>query len=92
MRGNAFLTIINSSIECIPTACRQGIILRWAHAGAEKHKLVLDAMLYTVAKQVGAEDDLAVVVHAGTGNGGAGQLRDLYFQLRLYRLDRKSVV
>lgn len=29
-------------------------IVRWAHAGNSKHKLVLDAMLYTVAKQVGA--------------------------------------
>lgn len=29
-------------------------IVRWAHAGNAKHKLVLDAMLYTVAKQVGA--------------------------------------
>lgn len=29
-------------------------IVRWAHAGAKKHKLVLEAMLYTVAKQIGA--------------------------------------
>lgn len=29
-------------------------IVRWAHAGNAKHKLVLDTMLYTVAKQVGA--------------------------------------
>lgn len=29
-------------------------IVRWAHAGNKKHKLVLDAMIYTVAKQVGA--------------------------------------
>lgn len=29
-------------------------IVRWAHAGAPKYKLVLDAMLYAVAKQVGA--------------------------------------
>ena len=42
--------------------------------------------------QVGAEDDLAVVVHAGAGNGGAGQLRDLHLQLRLYRLGKGFAV
>ncbi len=29
-------------------------IVRWARAGAKRHKLVLESMLYTVAKQVGA--------------------------------------
>lgn len=38
-------------------------IIRWAHAGAEKHKLVLDAMLYTVAKQVGA---MHIALHGQT--------------------------
>ena len=42
--------------------------------------------------QVGAEDDLAVVVHAGAGNGGAGQLRNLYLQLGLYRLGKGFAV
>lgn len=38
-------------------------IIRWAHAGAGKHKLVLDAILYTVAKQVGA---MHVALHGQT--------------------------
>ena len=42
--------------------------------------------------QVGAEDDLAVVIHAGTGNGGAGQLRNLYLQFCLYRLGKVCAV
>ena len=42
--------------------------------------------------QVGAEDDLTVVVHAGAGNGGAGQLRDLYFQFCLHRLGKGFAV
>ena len=42
--------------------------------------------------QVGAEDDLAVVVHAGAGNGGAGQLRNLYLQFCLYRLGKVCAV
>ena len=42
--------------------------------------------------QIGAEDDLTVVVHAGAGNGGAGQLRDLHLQLRLYRLGKVCAV
>ncbi len=29
-------------------------IVRWAHAGDKHHKLVLESMLYTVAKQIGA--------------------------------------
>ena len=42
--------------------------------------------------QIGADDDLAVVVHAGAGDGGAGQLRDLGFQLRLYGLGQRLAV
>ena len=38
-------------------------IVRWAHAGAKNHKLVLDAMLYTVAKQIGA---MHVALHCQT--------------------------
>ena len=38
-------------------------IVRWAHAGAPRHKQVLEAMLYTVAKQVGA---MHVALHCGT--------------------------
>lgn len=38
-------------------------IVRWAHAGAPKHKLVLESMLYTVAKQVGA---MHVALHSHT--------------------------
>ena len=42
--------------------------------------------------QVGADDDLAVVVHAGPGNGGAGQLGDLHFQFRLHGLGQLCAV
>ena len=42
--------------------------------------------------QVGADDDLAVVVHAGAGDGGAGQLRDLHFQLGLHGLGEVGAV
>ena len=42
--------------------------------------------------QVGAEDDLTVVVHAGAGNGGAEQLRNLYLQFCLYRLGKGFAV
>ena len=42
--------------------------------------------------EVGAEDDLAVVVHAGPGNGGAGQLGNLNFQLRLHGLGQRLAV
>ena len=42
--------------------------------------------------QVGAEDDLAVVVHAGAGDGGTGQLRDLHLQLRLHGLGQLRAV
>ena len=42
--------------------------------------------------QVGADDDLAVVVHAGAGDGGAGQLRDLDFQLRLHGFGQRFAV
>ena len=45
-----------------------------------------------IGMKMKAEDDLAVVVHAGTGNGGAGQLRDLYFQFCLYRLGKGCAV
>lgn len=38
-------------------------IVRWAHAGAKNHKTVLDAMLYTIAKQIGA---MHVALHAQT--------------------------
>ena len=38
-------------------------IVRWAHAGDKKHKLVLEAMIYTVAKQVGA---MHVALHGQT--------------------------
>ena len=38
-------------------------IVRWAHAGDKKHKLVLEAMFYTVAKQVGA---MHVALHGQT--------------------------
>ena len=38
-------------------------IVRQIHAGAEKHRLVLDAMLYTVAKEIGA---MHVALHGQT--------------------------
>ncbi len=38
-------------------------VVRWAHAGAKNHKLVLDAMLYAVAKQIGA---MHVALHCRT--------------------------
>lgn len=38
-------------------------IVRWAHAGNKKHQLVLEAMIYTVAKQVGA---MHVALHGQT--------------------------
>lgn len=38
-------------------------IVRWAHAGNAKHKLVLEAMVYTVAKQIGA---MHVALHGQT--------------------------
>ena len=38
-------------------------IVRWAHAGNKHHKLVLESMLYTVAKQVGA---MHVALHGQT--------------------------
>ena len=38
-------------------------IVRWAHAGNAKHKLVLEAMVYTVAKQIGA---MHVALHSQT--------------------------
>lgn len=38
-------------------------IVRWAHAGAKNHRLVLDAMLYTVAKQIGS---MHVALHCRT--------------------------
>ena len=38
-------------------------IVRWAHAGAKNHKLVLDSMLYAVAKQIGA---MHVALHGQT--------------------------
>lgn len=38
-------------------------IVRWAHAGNAKHKLVLEAMAYTVAKQIGA---MHVALHGQT--------------------------
>lgn len=38
-------------------------IIRWAHAGNHHHKLVLDAMLYTVAKQIGA---MHIALHSQT--------------------------
>lgn len=38
-------------------------IVRWAHAGSRKHKLVLDAMIYTIAKQAGA---MHVALHGHT--------------------------
>ncbi len=38
-------------------------VVRWAHAGGKKHKLVLEAMMYTVAKQVGA---MHVALHGHT--------------------------
>ena len=42
--------------------------------------------------QVRADDDLAVVVHAGPGDGGAGQLGDLHFQLGLHGLGQVGAV
>ena len=33
---------------------------------------------------IGGNDDLAVGVHAGPGDGRTGQLRDLHFQFRLH--------
>ena len=42
--------------------------------------------------QVRADDDLAVVVHAGPGDGGAGQLGNLYFQLGLHGLGKVGAV
>ena len=39
-----------------------------------------------------ADDDLAVVVHAGPGDGGAGQLRDLHLQLGLHGLGQLGAV
>ena len=38
-------------------------IVRWAHAGAKNHKLVLESMLYAVAKQIGA---MHVALHGQT--------------------------
>lgn len=38
-------------------------IVRWAHAGGKKHKLTLEAMIYTVAKQAGA---MHVALHGHT--------------------------
>lgn len=38
-------------------------IIRWAHAGGKRHKLVLEAMVYTVAKQIGA---MHVALHGHT--------------------------
>ena len=38
-------------------------IVRWAHAGNANHKLVLEAMVYTVAKQIGA---MHVALHGQT--------------------------
>lgn len=38
-------------------------IVRWANAGDKKHKLVLESMIYTVAKQVGA---IHVALHGQT--------------------------
>ena len=38
-------------------------IVRWANAGDKKHKLVLESMIYTVAKQVGA---MHVALHGQT--------------------------
>ena len=38
-------------------------IVRWAHAGSQKHKLILDAMIYTIAKQAGA---MHVALHGHT--------------------------
>ena len=42
--------------------------------------------------QVGADDDLPVVVHAGAGNGGTGQLGDLHLQLCLHGLGQLRTV
>ena len=42
--------------------------------------------------QVRTDDDLAVVVHAGPGNGGTGQLRDLNLQLGLHGLGKLRAV
>lgn len=38
-------------------------ILRWAHAGGKRHKLVIEAMIYNVAKQIGA---MHVALHGHT--------------------------
>ena len=38
-------------------------IARWAHAGAKKYRIVLEAMFYTVAKQIGA---MHVALHGQT--------------------------
>ena len=38
-------------------------IARWANAGAEKHKLVLESMIYTIAKQIGA---MHIALHGQT--------------------------
>ena len=42
--------------------------------------------------QVGADDDLPVVVHAGAGNGGTGQLGNLHLQLCLHGLGQRRAV
>ena len=42
--------------------------------------------------QVGADDDLPVVVHAGAGNGGTGQLGDLHLQLCLHGPGQRRTV
>ena len=47
----------------------------------------VDGLLHVIG-----DDDLTVGVHAGAGNGGAGQLRDLYFQLGLYGLGQVPAV
>ena len=39
------------------------LYVRWANAGDKKHKLVLESMIYTVAKQVGA---MHVALHGQT--------------------------
>lgn len=53
-RGGLFAHLGTTDVESI---------VRWAHAGAEKHRLVLEAMLYTIAKQIGA---MHVALHGQT--------------------------
>lgn len=38
-------------------------VIRWAHAGDKKYRLILDAMIYTIAKQIGA---MHVALHGQT--------------------------